>query len=64
MRDLHKNSEILVYARAKFSAEAQRLRDAGVNQVFLDERESGLAMMKSIVSCYAPEDWLADEGKW
>ena len=59
-----KNSEILVYARAKFSAEAQRLRDAGVNQVFLDERESGLAMMKSIVSCYAPEDWLADEGKW
>jgi CPA2 family monovalent cation:H+ antiporter-2 len=59
-----KNPEILVYARAKFSAEAHELREAGVNQVFHDERESGAAMMKSIVSCYVPEDVHADEGRW
>ena len=58
------NPEILVYARAKFSAEALRLREAGVNQVFHDERESGQAMMKSIVSCYAIEDVFSDEGRW
>jgi CPA2 family monovalent cation:H+ antiporter-2 len=58
------NPEILVYARAKFSAEAVRLREAGVNQVFHDERESGQAMMKSIVSCYAIEDVFSDEGRW
>lgn len=59
-----KNPEVLVYARAKFSAEAERLRDAGVNQVFHDERASGEAMMKSIVNCYAPEDVFAEEGRW
>jgi CPA2 family monovalent cation:H+ antiporter-2 len=59
-----KNPEILVYARAKFSAEAKSLRHAGANQVFHDERESGQAMMKSIVSCYTPEDVFGDEGRW
>ena len=60
-----KNPEILVYARAKFSPEAQRLREAGANQVFHDERESGQAMMRSIVSCYTPEEelFVADE-RW
>ena len=59
-----KNPEILVYARAKFSAEAQQLREEKVNQVFLDERESGQAMLKSIVSCYVPGDVFGDEGRW
>jgi CPA2 family monovalent cation:H+ antiporter-2 len=58
-----KNPEILVYARAKFSAEAERLRDAGVNQVFHDERESGRAMLRSVVSCYTPEDDVFPEAE-
>lgn len=59
-----KKPEILVYARAKYSAEAMRLREAGVDHVFHDERESGEAMMKAIVSCYDPEDVFAEEGRW
>lgn len=60
-----KNPEILVYARAKFSSEAQSLRQMGANQVFHDEQTSGRAMMKSIVSCYLPEEVFGeDEGKW
>ncbi len=58
-----KNPEILVYARAKFSAEAERLRQHGANQVFHDERESGQALIKSVVSCYAPEE-VFEELTW
>jgi CPA2 family monovalent cation:H+ antiporter-2 len=58
-----RNPEILVYARAKFSAEAMRLREQGVNQVFHDERESGQALIKSVVSCYDPEH-VFDELAW
>ncbi|MDE0594444.1 MAG: cation:proton antiporter [Roseibacillus sp.] len=54
------NPEILVYARAKFSAEAERLRAHGANQVFHDEQESGQAMIKSVVTCYAPEEIFED----
>ena len=56
------NPEILVYARAKFSAEAERLRAHGANQVFHDERESGQAMIKSVVTCYAPEEVFEELG--
>ena len=59
-----KNPEILVYARAKFSSEAQSLRQMGANQVFHDEQTSGVAMMRSIVSCYLPEEVLGDDEKW
>ncbi len=58
-----KNPEILVYARAKFSAEVARLREFGAHQVFHDERESGQAMIKSVVSCYASEE-VFDEMVW
>lgn len=58
-----KNPEILVYARAKFSAEAEHLRAAGANHVFHDERESGQSMIKSVVSCYVPEEVFGDL-KW
>ena len=54
------NPEILVYARAKFSAQAERLREHGANQVFHDEQESGQAMIKSVVTCYAPEEIFED----
>ena len=50
----------LVYARAKFSAQAERLREHGANQVFHDEQESGQAMIKSVVTCYAPEEIFED----
>lgn len=50
------NPEVLVYARAKFSAQAERLRAQGANQVFHDEQESGQSMIKSVVTCYAPEE--------
>ncbi|NNM28056.1 MAG: hypothetical protein HKO57_00920, partial [Akkermansiaceae bacterium] len=58
-----KNPEILVYARAKFSNEAEELRQAGANQVFHDERESGQSMMRSVVSCYTPEGEIFVEGE-
>lgn len=54
------NPEVIVYARAKFSAEADRLRAQGANHVFHDERESGQAMIKSVVSCYAVEEVFED----
>ena len=64
MRLAHeKNPEILVYARAKFSAEAERLHQAGAAHVFHDERESGQAMIKAVVSCYAPEE-VFEELSW
>lgn len=58
-----KNPEILVYARAKFTSEAERLRESGANHVFHDERESGQAMIRSVVSSYAPEE-VFDEMAW
>ena len=54
------NPEILVYARAKFTGEADRLREEGANHVFHDERESGQALIKSVVTCYVEEEVLED----
>ncbi len=54
------NPEVLVYARAKFTPEADRLREAGVNHVFHDERESGQALIKSVVSPYVEEEVFED----
>lgn len=54
-----KNPEIIVYARAKFSPEARRLGEHGA-KVFHDERESGQAMIRSVVSCYDEEDVYED----
>ena len=54
------NPEVLVYARAKFTAEADRLREEGANHVFHDERESGQALIKSVVSPYVEEEVFED----
>jgi CPA2 family monovalent cation:H+ antiporter-2 len=54
------NPEVLVYARAKFTPEADRLREAGANHVFHDERESGQALIKSVVSPYVEEEVFED----
>ena len=54
------NPSILVYARTKFSPDFTELAEAGVNQIILDEEQSGRAMIKSIMQCYPgglDEDW-------
>ena len=62
MRLAHQqNPEVLVYARAKFTAEADRLRVEGANHVFHDERESGQALIKSVVTCYMDEEIFEDQ---
>ncbi len=54
------NPEVLVYARAKFTAEADRLREEGANHVFHDEQESGQSLIKSVVTCYVEEEVFED----
>ena len=62
MRLAHQqNPEVLVYARAKFTAEADRLIEEGANHVFHDERESGQALIKSVVTCYMNERVFEDQ---
>ncbi|MBJ05806.1 MAG: hypothetical protein CMO40_01640 [Verrucomicrobiaceae bacterium] len=64
MRLAHQqNPEILVYARAKFTAEADRLREGGANHVFHDEQESGQSLIKSVVTCYINEE-IFDDQAW
>ncbi len=48
----HMNPSILVFARTKFSREADELQRAGVNHVLLDEKETGRAMVRSVMNCY------------
>lgn len=57
-----KNPGIVVYARAKFSPEARRLREHGA-KVFHDEQESGQAMIRAVASCYDEED-VFEELAW
>ena len=52
--------EVLGYARAKFTAEADRLREEGANHVFHDEQESGQSLIKSVVTCYVEEEVFED----
>jgi monovalent cation:H+ antiporter-2, CPA2 family len=44
--------EIAIIARCKFVADAQRLQDLGVNEVILDEAESGRAITRSTLGVY------------
>ncbi|MCP5535928.1 MAG: cation:proton antiporter [Akkermansiaceae bacterium] len=46
------NPKLPVYARTKFSSDYVELIEAGVNQVILDEEQSGRAMIKSVMQCY------------
>ena len=55
-----RNPEILVYARAKFTEEADRLREEGADHVFHDEQESGQALIKSVLNSYVEKDVLDD----
>ena len=55
-----RNPEILVYARAKFTEEADRLREEGADHVFHDEQESGQALIKSVLQSYVEEHVLDD----
>lgn len=55
-----RNPEILVYARAKFTEEADRLREEGADHVFHDEQESGQALIKSVLNSYVEEHVLDD----
>jgi len=54
------NPEIRVYARAKFTAQAKRLKEAGVHYVLHDEEQSGRAMISAVMQCYGADikpDW-------
>jgi len=56
------NPEIRIYARAKFTAQAERLKRAGVHFVLHDEEQSGRAMISAVMQCYAADlepDWEA-----
>lgn len=55
-----RNPEILVYARAKFTGEADRLREEGADHVFHDEQESGQALIKCVLTSYVEQDVLDD----
>ena len=55
-----RNPEILVYARAKFTGEADRLREEGADHVFHDEQESGQALIKCVLTSYVEQDVLED----
>ena len=55
-----RNPEILVYARAKFTVEADRLREEGADHVFHDEQESGQALIKCVLTSYVEQDVLDD----
>ena len=55
-----RNSEIFIFARAKFAAEVQTLRELGV-QVVHDERESAVAMVRAAVSSYERTDINPEE---
>ncbi len=51
---------IVVYARTKFSRELEELTGSGVNQVILDEEQSGRALIQSVMKCYPntlDEEW-------
>ncbi len=59
-----RNNGIFIFARAKFAAEVQTLRELGV-QVIHDERESAVAMVRSALSSYQrgdvdPEEIVSD----
>ncbi len=59
-----RNSGIFIFARVKFAAEVQILRELGV-QVIHDERESAVAMVRSALSAYQrgdvdPEEIVSD----
>lgn len=49
------NPEIRVYARSKFTVQAERLQRAGVDAVLHDEEQSGKAMIQSVMQCYAAD---------
>ncbi|MEO1857822.1 MAG: cation:proton antiporter [Rubritalea sp.] len=54
------NPEIRIYARAKFTAQAERLKVSGVHFVLHDEEQSGRAMISSVMQCYEVDiepDW-------
>ncbi|MDG0994524.1 MAG: cation:proton antiporter [Akkermansiaceae bacterium] len=53
--------QIVVYARTKFSRELEELTESGVNQVILDEEQSGRALIQSVMQCYQntiKEEWI------
>lgn len=50
-----RNPEICIFGRAKFPAEAERLRSLGVKAIH-DERESAVAMVRAILSTYERPD--------
>lgn len=58
------NPSIVVYARTKFSHDLGELTEAGVNQIVLDEEQSGKAMIQSVMKCYqgtVEPEWHTEE---
>lgn len=55
-----RNPDVLIFGRAKYHAEVERLRELGV-RVIHDERETAVAMVQSAVSTYDRSDIDAEQ---